>query len=106
MVRLCTEDYVEPNEENVDKLFMHLTNFSLNKQSDNYINPSEYGEENKGTKRLMSCFFKQLVEQYGVDGEFVKEKMINTVRKTVVSLVPFLKAFAKKCIRTDIDSIK
>jgi hypothetical protein len=106
MVRLCTEDYVEPNEENIDQLFMHLTNFSLNKQSDNYINPLEYGEENKGTKRLLSQFFKQLVEEYGIDEDFVKDKMISTVRKTVVSLVPFLKSFARKCVRTDIGSIK
>lgn len=106
LVRLCTEDYVEPTEENIDKLFMHLTNFSLNKQSENYINPSEYGEENKGTKRLLSEFWKQLVKEYGVDKEYVKEQMVSTIRKTVVSLVPYLKAYGKKYIRNDIENIK
>lgn len=80
MVRFCTEDYCEPTEENIDQLFMHLTNFSLNKDNDKYINTTEYGENNKGTKRLLSHFFAQLVREEGIDENYVKEQIISTIK--------------------------
>jgi len=106
LVRFCTEDYNEPTDENIDKLFMHLTNFTLNKENENYVNPLEYGEENKGTKRLLSQFFEQLGNEENINTDYVKEQMVSTIRKTVVSLVPYLKAFGKKMIRNDIENIK
>lgn len=42
---------------------MHLTNFSLNKNSDNYVSPSEeefYKESSNASKRLMTSVFKSL----------------------------------------------
>lgn len=38
MVRFCTENYEEPTNENKHVLLSHLTNFSLNKLSDKYVN--------------------------------------------------------------------
>lgn len=38
MARFCTEDYLVPTEDNLKDLFSHLTNFTLNKDNDNYIN--------------------------------------------------------------------
>jgi hypothetical protein len=36
MVRFCTEDYEKPSRENIDNVMMHLTNYSLNKQSSKF----------------------------------------------------------------------
>lgn len=33
LVRFCTEPYQKPSVKNYEKTFMHLTNYSLNKQS-------------------------------------------------------------------------
>ncbi len=33
MVRFCTHNYKKPDQVNIKNLFMHLTNFSLNKNS-------------------------------------------------------------------------
>ena len=41
LVRLCTEDYKKPDSSNMHKLLGHLTNFSLNKNSDNYCNSED-----------------------------------------------------------------
>ena len=38
LVRLCTEDYEKADASNMHKLLGHLTNFSLNKNSENYQN--------------------------------------------------------------------
>jgi hypothetical protein len=37
LVRFCTEDYQKPNKENLQDLLSHLTNYSLNKISENYV---------------------------------------------------------------------
>ena len=36
LVRLATESYVRPTEENIDNLYMHLTNYAINKNNDNF----------------------------------------------------------------------
>ena len=36
LVRLATEPYVRPTEDNIDNLFMHLTNYAINKNNDNF----------------------------------------------------------------------
>ena len=106
LVRFCTEDYCKPTEDNYEKLYMHLTNYSLNKDNEKYINPTNYGEENKGTKRLLSHFFKQLIKDQSIDEEYVKDQLVTTVRKTIISLIPYLKAWAKKYIRPELDKIR
>ena len=34
--RFCTEQYEKPTKHNMDNVFMHLTNYALNKDSENY----------------------------------------------------------------------
>lgn len=38
MARFCTEDYKDPTTENLRDLYGHLTNFTLNKDNENYVN--------------------------------------------------------------------
>lgn len=38
LVRFCTEEYQTPNSKNMRNILGHLTNYSLNKQSDKYVN--------------------------------------------------------------------
>ena len=37
LVRFCTEDYAKPASGNLHNLLSHLTNFSLNKNSDKFV---------------------------------------------------------------------
>ena len=37
LVRLATEPYVKPTEDNIDNLFMHLTNYAINKNNNNFV---------------------------------------------------------------------
>ena len=41
LARFCTEDYRQPTPQNMKNMFMHLTNFSLNKHSENYKPPED-----------------------------------------------------------------
>jgi hypothetical protein len=37
LVRLCTKDYEKPEPKNLHNLLQHLTNYSLNKLSEDYV---------------------------------------------------------------------
>ena len=51
MVRLCTQDYKRPTRENMRNLLIHLSNYSIQKLSENYDKDSD-----QGTKRKFSLF--------------------------------------------------
>jgi tubulin polyglutamylase TTLL6/13 len=36
IARFCTEPYKKPTRNNMENLFMHLTNYAINKENDNY----------------------------------------------------------------------
>ena len=45
-------------------MFIHLTNFSLNKESDNYKPPTEdFLTDDTGSKRLLTTAWKTLEEE-------------------------------------------
>lgn len=37
LARFCTSNYRKPDHQNIKNLYMHLTNFSLNKNSDKFV---------------------------------------------------------------------
>ena len=78
----------------------------MNKEHENYINPQEYGEENRGSKRLLSMFFEQLKKETDIDIEKVKEEIVSTIKKTIICLIPYLKNNSKKMINPDLSKIK
>ena len=91
MARFCTQDYKQPTKDNMRNLYMHLTNYSLNKNSDGYKAPPEYDffDDETGSKRLLSSLYKTLAEE-GHDLNKIKEQIYDTVKKAVVTLEPYL----------------
>ena len=70
---------------------MHLTNYSLNKNSESYKAPPEvdFLDDNTGSKRLLSSLYKTLSDE-GHDVEKIKSQINDTVSKAVVTLEPYL----------------
>lgn len=88
---------------------MHLTNFTLNKQSENY-KACEDGEEfiegeEKGSKRLLSTLWKTLEEE-GHDIEEIKEKIKETVQKSIITLEPYLTHYYRQNISKDPENLE
>lgn len=54
LVRFCTEEYQKPDRDNMHKILQHLTNFSLNKLSDKYVNCQNLSEQEDATKRTLT----------------------------------------------------
>lgn len=59
--RFCTEPYKKPTKKNMSNIYMHLTNYALNKGAENY---EEAGEENEdeGHKRSLGAILKILAK--------------------------------------------
>ncbi|KAM4722221.1 tubulin polyglutamylase TTLL7 [Rhinophrynus dorsalis] len=53
LVRMGTEKYHSPSESNVNQLYMHLTNYSVNKHNENFERDET---ENRGSKRSIRWF--------------------------------------------------
>ena len=86
MVRFCTVPYSAPSIANMHETFMHLTNYSLNKRSKDYVH-SECSDE--GSKRTLDSVLKEL-ESHGHDVREIWEKVGELVCKTVFALLPQL----------------
>ncbi|KAM4876287.1 LOW QUALITY PROTEIN: tubulin polyglutamylase TTLL11 [Thomomys bottae] len=94
--RFCTEPYQEPNPQNLHHVFMHLTNYSLNIHSNNFIHSDC---ASTGSKRTFSSILYRLSSK-GVDIKKVWSDIISLVIKTVIALTPELKVFYQLDIPT------
>ncbi|KAL2099888.1 hypothetical protein ACEWY4_004282 [Coilia grayii] len=87
--RFCTEPYQEPSAKNLHRVYMHLTNYSLNVQSGNFVHSDS---RNTGSKRTFSSVLARLAAK-GADVKRVWSDIIALVIKTVIALSPELKVY-------------
>ena len=68
IARFCTANYKKPDTLNIKNQYMHLTNYSLNKQNDKFkFSGSDFSELNTfASKQLLTNVFKKL-QSKGVD---------------------------------------
>ena len=90
LVRLCTEDYNKPDQANLHNLLSHLTNYSLNKMSENFVKSETLDELNinEASKRPLSSVLDMLKKQDGIDTDQIFEEIIEVVQKSMIALQP------------------
>ncbi|NXK89365.1 TTL11 polyglutamylase, partial [Formicarius rufipectus] len=87
--RFCTEPYQEPTLKNLHQVFMHLTNYSLNIHSENFVHSDSV---NTGSKRTFSSILCRLSSR-GADVKKLWSDIISLVIKTIIALTPELKVY-------------
>ena len=88
LCRLCTTPYSSPTQNNIECSYMHLTNYSINKYNDNFVqNDSE--EENNSSKRSLSWLWTWLSSS-GHDTDKVWKEICDIVVKTLISIQAIL----------------
>uniref|UniRef100_A0A8D3E8C7 Tubulin tyrosine ligase-like family, member 6 n=1 Tax=Scophthalmus maximus TaxID=52904 RepID=A0A8D3E8C7_SCOMX len=85
LARFCTTQYNEPTHGNVEDVCMHLTNYSINKHSENFVR-----DEDTGSKRKLSTLNKHL-ESVSFDTEKMWCDIEDVIIKTLISAHPVLK---------------
>lgn len=60
LARFCTENYEKPSKDNINNSYMHLTNYSLNKNSPNFKLPTKEDvlNLNDASKRTMNVTWR------------------------------------------------
>jgi len=60
LARFCVEDYEVPSAENKNIRQMHLTNYSITKNSSKFVRTEEIDRINDGSKQTLSSYYKTL----------------------------------------------
>jgi Tubulin-tyrosine ligase family len=81
LARFASEIY-KPGQKN--NRFMHLTNYSLNKKSENFIQNEDFRVDNTGHKWSMSAVMK-LLESHGINTDLLWKGIYDIIIKTILS---------------------
>ena len=60
LARFATDEYVGPYKNNLDNLYMHLTNYAINKNADNFEANEDSAEDDVGHKRSATSVLKYI----------------------------------------------
>lgn len=89
LARFATEDYQKVSKENLKEVYRHLTNYSLNKMSQNYVYTEELYEINNASKRTLTSLWKEL-SIMGYDVEEILKRIDELVKKFMKSMQFFM----------------
>lgn len=84
LVRFATEQYVK-GKKSLKKRYIHLTNFSVNKKSKNFIRVQNDVQDGEGSKWSFTALRKKFVE-LGLDFDGVFLKIEDIIVKTLISV--------------------
>ena len=88
LVRFATEQY-KINKRNLKKRFIHLTNFSVNKKSKNFIKVQSDYQDGEGSKWSFQALRKKYSE-LGIDFDAIFMKIEEIIIKTLISVEGFM----------------
>ena len=101
MARFCTEKYQKPKNDNLDKIFSHLTNYSLNKKNENFHQPSNEDDEG-ANKRTLTNIFEELLEK-GVNIQQLQKSIDKIIVFTILSSISFLSHTVRSSFKANDD---
>lgn len=101
LVRFATQKYSN-NPKLLEKRFIHLTNYSINKKAEDYVKSgAKEGEEDEGEdaskwnlKQLQNWFVKN-----GIDFEAIKQRIKDVVIKTCIAHEPQITGSYSRCTK-------
>ncbi|CAG5133283.1 unnamed protein product, partial [Candidula unifasciata] len=91
LARFATNKYSEPSNSNTDNVYMHLTNYAINKHSQDFVRDDE-----AGSKRRISTINRYLKEK-GYDIDKLWSDIDDVIIKTLISAHSVLKHNYRTC---------
>jgi tubulin polyglutamylase TTLL6/13 len=85
LCRLATCEYKSPTEGNIDNLFMHLTNYAINKASKDFVQNKEEEGVETGHKRSLT-FALEYIREMGHDADKLLHDIKANIIKTIVAV--------------------
>lgn len=104
LARLSTKLYDEVNDDNVDDMMMHLTNYAVNKLSSKFEPNCEANFDSIGHKRSLRFTLRYFKRHLGIDPERVMEQIKDIVVKTLIAAQPHVSEAFKSCQLEDFEN--
>lgn len=93
LVRLSTEQYFPPNDQNLNNLFMHLTNYSINKRHEYYEKGMTPDSGNKRSIKYLNKYLRS--NEYNVSKLW--QQIYDLIIKTMILVEPHLLHAYRNC---------
>jgi hypothetical protein len=90
LARFCTQNYEKVDEKNISNVYMHLSNYSLNKNSKEYKFTEVTTDINDGSKRSLESFWKSYTKA-GFNKDTLIEDIKELIRKFLTAMYPFMR---------------
>lgn len=84
LARFATTKYDTTSPSNLSNTYMHLTNYSLNKRSSNFVACDEEGIEDYGNKWSLSALLRHL-KSGGINTEMLMARVEEVIIKTIIA---------------------
>jgi tubulin polyglutamylase TTLL6/13 len=97
LTRLATEKYVKPTRFNMENLYMHLTNYAINKNSKKFVFNVDADNPNVGHKRSLEFVWKY-IDANGGDSRSLRRKIKRAIIKSFCAVQPQLKQCLNSCL--------
>jgi len=81
LARFATVPYQVPNAKNLDNMFMHLTNYAIQKESSDYIQNEHEDEDNVGHKRSFAFVLSHIAEYHGPE---VRDEVVDKIKDVII----------------------
>lgn len=104
LARFCTERYALPTANSKYSVNSQLTNYSINKASDDYVMTRELLEPNNGTKRTLTSYWKSLT-QAGFKVDKIKEEIVSLCQHMLKAIQPRLRYFQRSKLKTSAEGL-
>mmetsp|Transcript_55721 Transcript_55721/g.129963 ORF Transcript_55721/g.129963 Transcript_55721/m.129963 type:complete len:888 (-) Transcript_55721:62-2725(-) len=96
LVRLASEQYVEPTKNNLSDVMVHLTNYAINKTNPNFEENTNPEDAQDGHKRSWEAVQEHL-RQEGHDVDTLLAEIEDLIIKTLIAVQPSLSHFYHSC---------
>ena len=103
LCRLATDVYAPPVQSNLNNLFMHLTNYAINKNSNKFVFNHNDKADGVGHKRSLKWTMEFLKSQ-GENTERLWEEIKDVVIKTICTVQPSLAHVYRTCRPEDVEN--
>eukprot|EP00347_Sterkiella_histriomuscorum_P012956 403366573 len=103
LARFSTEKYQKPTNSNITNLQMHLTNYAINKDSDQFIFNKDSFKDDVGHKRSIKAILKQISEDESIQLQ-TWYQIKNVIMMTIISGLPQIQHLYKSSKPDDFEN--
>ena len=97
LTRLATEPYEQTDEYNIEDMCMHLTNYAINKNSENFVQNENAEDDSVGHKRSLKYTLRYLSQKRKVNVDQLWNDIKSIIIKTLISAQPTLSHTYRSC---------